>query len=218
MMRTKVAIVILLLSLASHSFGAEITGTCYITFFGTSTLHDFIGTVRSRPFTVHFAENPDVGKVIPAVAVDVAVSEIDTDNGKRDKKLRKMFQSDAFPFIHGEMTDIQPDKLRGEMEGSENGDTTIDLKLKIREVEQAIPVRISNFRQYKQKISFDMEFPVSIAAYGLKPPAPLFGIIRVGDRVDVKITFDLEGRAEQIFGDDRKVQGGSADVGVDPQH
>lgn len=200
------------------AWGGEIRGTCYVTFFGTSTLHDFTGTVRSRPFTIIFKNDDSSKNVIPIVTVDVPVDDIDTDNGKRDKKMRKMFQSDRFPLIRGEMRNIPPISLRDEMERSEKGDATVDLTLKIRDVERVIPVRISNFREYTHQISFDMEFPVSLDAYGLKPPAPLFGLIRVADRVDVKITFDLEVIPAELFGRENQIQGGSHHAGVAPQH
>lgn len=217
-MKTKVAAALLLLSLASHSYAGESKGTCYITFLGTSTLHDFTGTVRSNPFTINIEGNPGSEKIIRWVAVDVPVNKIDTDNKKRDKKLRKMFQSDTFPLIHGMMKEIHPDKLREELQASKNGAVTMDLSLKIRDIERLIPVRIGNYREYDQQISFNMEFPVSLKAYNLKPPAPLFGLIRVGDRVDVKITFDLEVIPAELFGRENQTQGGSHYAGVAAPH
>jgi hypothetical protein len=41
-------------------------------------------------------------------------------------------------------------------------------------------------------VTFDMEFPVSLKEYDLKPPAPFFGAIRVGDRIVVHAAFRLE--------------------------
>ncbi|NIS74812.1 MAG: hypothetical protein GTO08_05945 [Deltaproteobacteria bacterium] len=217
-MRTKVATLLLLLSLASLSHGSERTGTCFITFFATSTFHDFTGTVRSLPFTVIPDDDPGGGKVIRKVAVDVPVDGIDTDNGKRNRQLRKMFDRDTFPLIHGEVRNIRPDRLRKEMKSSERGETIAELNLNIREVEQAIAVRVSNFRDYPQQISFDLEFPVSLAANGLKPPSPLFGLIRVGDRVEVKVTCDLEVRPADIFSQESEIHEGEGDAGVAAQH
>ena len=212
------ATLLLLLSLASLSHGGERTGTCFITFFATSTLHDFTGTVRSLPFTVIPDDDPGGGKVIRKVAVDVPVDGIDTDNGKRDRQLRKTFDHDTFPLIHGEMRNIRPDRLRIEMESSERGETTTELNLKIRDVEQVITVRVSNFRENTQQISFDLEFPVSLSAYGLKPPSPLFGLIRVRDRVEVKVTCDLEVRPADIFSLGSEIHEGEGDAGVAAQH
>jgi polyisoprenoid-binding protein YceI len=204
-MRTAIVITLLLL-LWSPSWALDIRGTCYITFLGTSTLHDFTGTVRSKPFTVSLTEGERSGNFIHRVEVEVPVDEIDTDNKKRDKKLRKMFQSDQFPGIHGMIKEIRPDKLRKELQARQNGAVTMDLTLKIRDIDRVIPVNIGNYREYGQQISFSMEFPVSLKAYNLKPPAPLFGLIRVGDRINVKITFDLEIKPAELFSQKENVQ------------
>lgn len=190
----------LFLALSSPAWANEIRGTCFVTFSATSTLHDFTGTVRSEPFAVALSGKGTGERTIQIVEVSVPVNEIDTANEKRDKELREMFQSDSFPSIRGVVRNIHPYEIWQEMRSSKSRETTLLLTLKIRDIEQNIESRLANLREYGEQISFDMEFPVSLKAYGLKPPSLFFGLVRVGDTVTVKITFDLEGNPDEIFG------------------
>lgn len=170
----------------------EWKGTCEIRFLGTSTLHDFGGTVRCQPFTVILAEGADGRKVIPGVEIAVPVEEMDTKNGKRDKMMREMFQYDKFPHIRAIGKELDPDKIRQDMRKGSNAKETVEFTLKIRGIEHAIRADLSNLRETPERVSFEAEFPVSLKEYDLKPPAPFFGVIRVGDKVSVKAAVNLE--------------------------
>jgi polyisoprenoid-binding protein YceI len=73
-----------------------------------------------------------------------------------------------------------------------NGKGTVEITLKIREIEQRIQATVSNLRETPGRLSFDVEFPVSLKTYNLKPPSPFFGAIRVGDKIAVNAAFRLE--------------------------
>lgn len=191
-MRTRNA-VILLLALVSPAGAAEsLKGECEIQFFATSTLHDFTGTVRCQPFAVDLVGGAGGGKIIPGVEIAVPVEEIDTTNKKRDRQMREMFQYDKFPHIRGTTKDLGPERIRQEIRNGPNATGTVEFTLKIRETERTVRAVVSNLRETGERVTFDVEFPVSLKEYGLKPPAPFFGAIRVGDRITVHVAFRLK--------------------------
>lgn len=190
-MRTRIA-VILLLTLVSSARAEPLKGECEIRFLATSTLHDFTGTVRCQPFTVDLVDGAGGGKIIPGVEIAVPVEEMDTKNKKRDRQMREMFQYDKFPHIRAAAKGLDPDRLRKEIGSGPNAKGTVEFTLKIRETEHTIRAAVSNLRESGERVTFDIEFPVSLKEYGLKPPSPFFGVIRVGDRITVHAAFRLE--------------------------
>lgn len=190
-MRTRIT-AILLLALVSSAKAENLKGNCAIRFLGTSTLHDFAGTARCQPFSVNLSGGADGRMVLRGVEIAVPVAEMDTKNKKRDKQMRKMFESDQFPRIRAALSTLDPDKIRQEMRKDPNGKGTVEFTLKIRDIEHGIRAAVSNLRETPGWVSFDVEFPVSLKTYNLNPPAPFFGAIRVGDKVDVNAAFRLE--------------------------
>lgn len=174
-----IVLLVLLLS-ASPAPGEEIRGTCNLRFLGVSTLHDFSGTVRCRPFQASLLRNPDGGTGIPVVEVDVPVDEMDTENGSRDERMREMFQSDRFPRIHGTVKEIDVDRIRKEGGGS----ASFDLALRIRDAERNVRATVTNLREEENRVGFDVKFSVSLEEFGLEAPSFL-GIFRVRDKVTV---------------------------------
>ncbi|PLX93774.1 MAG: hypothetical protein C0619_04035 [Desulfuromonas sp.] len=86
-------IFLLFLSLSSSVIAASYQGTCSITFQGSSTLHDFEGKDSCQPFIVNEKDG-----VLGVPELAVAVSGMDTDNSRRDKKMHAMFEVEAFPL------------------------------------------------------------------------------------------------------------------------
>jgi polyisoprenoid-binding protein YceI len=177
--------------LAASARAGEIQGTCSLRFAGVSTLHDFTGTVRCQPFSADLVTDPDGGTRIPRVEVDVQVREMDTGNRTRDGQMREMFQGDRYPVIHGTVREIDVDGIRREIGKEAGGKAFFDLTLRIRDVERTVHAAVTNFREEGSRVGFDLEFPISLADFGLEAPSFL-GIFRVRDKVAVTGNVRLE--------------------------
>ena len=169
---------------------ATIGGACDLAFLLTSTLHDVSGTARCLPFTAVLARDAAGRQAIPTVEVEVPVAEMDTRNNSRDVQMREMFRSDRFPRIHAAAHDVDVERLRVEIGKGREGNASIDLLLRIRDVERKVRATASNLKESGERVTFDLEFPVSLGEFDLKAPSVL-GIIRVGDKVSVKANFAL---------------------------
>ena len=169
---------------------ATIRGACDVAFLVTSTLHDVPGSARCLPFEAVLARDPAGRQVIPTVEVDVPVTGMDTRNTTRDGKMREMFLAERFPRIHAATRDVDVERLRVELGKGREGKAPLDLLLRIRDVERKIRATASNLKETGDRVTFDLEFPVSLGEFNLKPPSVL-GIIRVGDKVSVKAAFTL---------------------------
>jgi hypothetical protein len=169
---------------------ATIRGACDVAFLVTSTLHDFPGSARCLPFEAVLARDAAGNLIIPIVEVEVPVAGMETRNKSRDGQMREMFRSERFPRIHAAAHDVDVERLRGEIGKGREGDASIDLLLRIREVERKIRAIASNLKESGDRVTFDLEFPVSLGEFDLKAPSVL-RVIRVGDKVSVKATFTL---------------------------
>lgn len=181
-MKTAWAAVASLLALAAPAWSAEIRGECDNRFLADSTLHDFAGKVRCLPFSARLIMGPNGGTVIPSVEVEIPVDEMDTGNGDRDAQMREMFQSDRFPRIRGTVREVDVDAVRRAM--AQKGKAVLELALRIRDVERKVPATVTGLAEKEGRVEFDIEFPISLKDFGLKPPRFLF--IRVHDRVEVR--------------------------------
>ncbi len=169
---------------------ATIRGECDIAFLATSTLHDVSGSARCLPFAAVLARDAEGRRIIPAVEVDVPVAAMETGNKTRDGQMRKMFRSDRYPRIRGAAHDVDVERLRGGIGKDRAGDASIDLLLRIRDVERKVRATVSNLKETGNRVTFDLGFPVSLGEFNLEAPSVL-GFIRVGDKVSVKATFTL---------------------------
>jgi len=183
-------VVPLLLLAAASAFAGEVRGTCDIRFQGTSTLHDFPGKGACIPFNASMVRDAAGRAVLPAVEVEVPVDGMDTGNRSRDGQMREMFQADRFPRIRASVRDVDVDRLREAMGKDPEGKAPLDLLLRIRDVERKVRATAGSLKETGDRAVFALEFSVSLEEFGLKPPSVL-GIIRVGDKVSVKATFDL---------------------------
>jgi len=175
---------------AAEPAPATIRGACDVAFLVTSTLHDVSGSARCLPFATDLTRDAAGRQVIPSVDVDVPVAGMDTRNKSRDGQMREMFRSDRFPRIHAAARDVDIDRLRGELGKGGEGKAPLELLLRIRDVERKVRATAGNLKESGERVTFDLEFPVSLGEFDLKPPSVL-GIIRVGDKVSVKATFTL---------------------------
>jgi hypothetical protein len=169
---------------------ARFRGACDIAFLVTSTLHDFPGSARCLPFEAVLALDAAGRQVIPSVEVEVPVAGMDTRNKSRDGQMREMFRSERFPRIHAAAQDVYVERLRVEIGKGREGIASIDLLLRIRDVERKVRATASNLKESGVGVTFDLEFPLSLREFDLKAPSVL-GFVRVGDKVSVKATFAL---------------------------
>ncbi len=183
---------LLVLAIAAPARGAAWRGECNVRFHGTSTLHDFAGDARCRPFEID-VETPAEGKgIIPRAEVAVPTAGMETGNRSRDGQMRKMFQSDIYPDVRAVFGRIDPEKIRQELRGGPGGRVPLDFTLTIRDIARPVHGVAGNLRESGGAVTFDVDYDVSLSDYRLVPPSPFFGLVRVGDKVTVRTTVRLE--------------------------
>jgi len=90
-------IFLLLFALCSGLQAEVWTGTSDVRFKGSSTLHDFEGTVRAVPLEVTVTAGQG-GRIVSATS-GVEVKRMSTDHPDRDKNMWAMFNAAAFRFL-----------------------------------------------------------------------------------------------------------------------
>lgn len=176
----------ILLILPVSALAIDYQGRCSVLFQVSSTLHDFDGKGSCLPFSV----NEDAG-VMAMSELNVAISGLDTDNVKRDKQMRKMFDVDTYPLIKGSIGPVSLGEIRKALNESDDSAVEVVFQLKIRDIEKPVTASLQNIVETEAKITADLVFTLSLADYQLKPPSVFF-IIRVGDSVKVTTSFSLE--------------------------
>lgn len=190
-MRPPITVLLLFLALIAPVSAKELSGTCTVTFIGSSTLHDFDGTATCNPFalTVNAAPSgePQLGPVVLTVPVAVMSTGID----RRDRTMRAMFESELFPLITGRLADVPLVELRRQIHESAKNGSEFTMLLHIRNVEQPIKARVSRLVDTTESFSVDLEFTLSLAMFRLEAPTVL-GFIRVADAVKVKVNVQFD--------------------------
>jgi polyisoprenoid-binding protein YceI len=138
---------------------------------------------------VTLGEKMDTARVEDGQGIRVAVTGMDTDNRKRDAKMREMFDCDRFPYVRGIFPIFNPRQLAEKLLAAREG-TPLAFDLTIRDITRHIEARVMHFQEDENEITFELDFDVSLQDYHLKPPSVL-GIIGVGDTVMVKAPFRL---------------------------
>jgi polyisoprenoid-binding protein YceI len=176
----------LLLAFFTRSAAAlDVAGSCSVSFFGTSTLHDFEG---SAPCALLSIEAPDATGRHRARA-EVAVAQMDTGIASRDAKMRAMFDAERHPHISASFDAIDPAALRAQAPGA------LRFRLSIHGVEREVTPTISEWRETpNERAHFRATFDVALSDFGLEAPVAL-GFVRVGDRVKVSVDVHLNARA-----------------------
>jgi len=178
-----------LISSSAPAATTKAQATALIGFSGSSTLHDFEGTAATRPFFALLSHGSADDRLEFSAKAELNVLDMSTQNNKRDKNMFKMLEQSRFDTITGTLSNV-PINLTGV--------SAATLHLKIREVEQDVPVSISDWVQEGEQASFTMTFPVSLKAFKLKGPSVL-GLIRVADTVQVEcaVQINLNASAEE---------------------
>ncbi len=189
-MRLTFLLIMALVLSTAPALALELRGECRVHFTGSSTLHDFDGTGNCEPFVLRTTETAGGKAVVPETVLTVAVAGMQTGNASRDEKMRQMFGADRFPVIAGVLDGAPLAELRRQLHEANRGAQSLPLRLRIRDVEVPASIRVTQLVDDAGGLSFDLEFPVSLAACRLEPPSVL-GLIRVADEVRVKISLSL---------------------------
>lgn len=170
------------LAATAGSEGA-LQGRCTAGFAGTSSLHDFAGTVESRPFAWAQRRNVVDGHRRVDGGLDFDVGAMTTGLRRRDENMRRMFDASAFPVIRASVDDADLDAARASCK--------LPVRVRIRNVEHEVVARLTDWTERDGGIAFTATVPLSLAAFELKAPRALVGMIRVGDRVEVTARIEL---------------------------
>ena len=185
----RLLIVVIVLLMHVGLAGAETyDGNCAIRFFGDSTLHGFEGKAACEPFSLVREQEAEL---IHQPMITVRVASMDTDNGSRDKKMRKMFDSQNYPVIEGDFADLDPEKVLQQMQAAGEQPGQLPFKLKIRDQVQPVAAKVYDLQVSPEAITFTLKFAVSLKSFSLEAPGVL-GIIRVADQVDVEVDATLQ--------------------------
>ncbi len=176
----------------SPAVAAAWSGTCEVRFRGTSTLHDFTGHVACQPFRLGVDPAAGGGTVIPGAEVAAVADDMDTGNRTRDRQMRETLQSGAFPRIRATFGPIDPQSFRREIRRSRDATVPLDFTLTIRDVSRPVHGVAGGFREAGADVTFDVRYAVSLSDFRLPPPRALFGLVRVGDTIDVTTTVHLD--------------------------
>lgn len=160
-------------------------GKAGIVFEGTSTLHDWGGKVSAEPFQVLVTLDAAGKPKRVRADVSVAAAQMDTAEVKRDENMRKAMKVAEHPLIQA-VIDAPADKIAPDLKAPAQLPLTLTLLGK----PQQITGTIRNFRRDGGKVTFDLEFPVSMKASGIRVPSVLL-FIRVGDGVKVRASVTL---------------------------
>ncbi|SHK35521.1 YceI family protein [Rhodothermus profundi] len=146
---------------------------------GTSTLHDWTCTVTDWQGTVSLETFGDSVWVQAAVVV-VPVTALACGNGAMDRKLRRALKADVYPEIRFVLTQVDsveriPEGYRLYVQG----------QLTVAGAERAVRLQVLA-RAEKAGWRFQGMLPLSMRAFGIKPPTAMLGVLRTGDQVVVR--------------------------------
>ncbi|MES2598200.1 MAG: YceI family protein [Verrucomicrobiota bacterium] len=162
------------------------SGTAEITFSGTSTLHDWAGKVSAKPFTTTVSLD-EAGKPTRVQAtVAVAAAQMDTAEPKRDENMRKAMKAVDYPLISAVI-----DASAGSIASDSKTPALLPMTLTLLGKSQKITGVVSRYQRQEGKVTFDLDFPVSMKASDISVPSVLL-FIRVGDVVKVHATVTLQ--------------------------
>jgi polyisoprenoid-binding protein YceI len=144
--------------------------TATVRFVGTSTLHDFAGELPSQPFVLVISNGAW------SAEADVLAGSMATGSEGRDRNMHRMLNTNDHPRLRGKVVSAPVPSAAG---------TNAMLNLKIQNRQFDLPVRVTDWRESAEEITFHAAWEVSLKQYGLKPPSVL-AVIRVGDIVRIE--------------------------------
>jgi hypothetical protein len=175
----------LLGSLAQADTTQSWSGKADITFEGTSTLHNWGGKVSAKPFQTQVTLDAEGKPKRVQAEVIVEAAKMDTAEPKRDENMRKAMKVTEHPLIQA-MIDVPADQIAADLKTP----TQLPMTLTLLGKPQQITGTIRQFQRKDGKVTFDLDFPVSMKASGISVPSVLL-FIRVGDGVKVHASVTL---------------------------
>jgi hypothetical protein len=161
-------------------------GAAAIQFHGTSTLHDWSGTVNAQPFLTTVLMDASSQPTALKAHVEVKAVDMDTKEAKRDENMRKAMRVVDFPLVAGDLDTT----FASLSSGSSMAPRKLPFQLSIMGKKQKVEGVVSNWKQKDDKASFDVDFDLSLKACGITVPAVML-VIRVGDTVKVHVNVTL---------------------------
>jgi polyisoprenoid-binding protein YceI len=190
----KSAMLLLLLAATAQAQNASptnvVTGSCRVTFEGTSTLHAFAGEIASMPLNVVVHGAPDQPRTVHCELI-IPVTSLTTRHKKRDRNMYAMFRADQFPKLHLRAAGVPLAALNPGEEGVAEP-PRIPLGIEIGNVTNRIDARVVNRRVVDPGQEFDLECEISLSLFGLQRPSAMLGTVRVGDVVKVRARVKLD--------------------------
>ncbi len=183
---------------AATAWAADLNGSCQVRFFASSTLHDFEGIGRCQPFAVDLDAGEKTASLEKPGAILVPVLSMDTDNRRRDRQMREMFDSEQYPQIRGTIPPFDPFRIAAHLASAPPQGALLEFELRIRDISHRVQARALNFQETAGEISFDLEFPLSLKQYQLEPPT-ILGFIRVDDRLQVRVALKLRKTQPELW-------------------
>ena len=117
--------------------------------------------------------------------VIVDAMKMDTAEPKRDDNMRKAMKASDYPLIKAELA-VPAEAIASDLKTP----TQLPMKLTLLGKPQSIVGTVRHFQRKQGKVTFDLDFPVSMKASGISVPSVLF-FIRVGDGVKVRASVTL---------------------------
>jgi polyisoprenoid-binding protein YceI len=169
---------------------AAVRGWYTVSFQATTTLQSFSGTLPPVAFEAQPVPDPVSGKQTWNADLGVPVVEMTTENDHRDRTMNEMLDSATFPRITALLRNVDPDALHGAVGGGGAASQTLPFELTIRNVTQPIVGKVSNWEEGGGQATFEVDFDVSLAQFGLEPPTA-FLYIHIDDRVAVHVAVSV---------------------------
>jgi hypothetical protein len=171
-------------ALFSANAQGDYRGSVDITFSGRSTLHGFEGSGNSERFTLSLTLDSSAGDTLLNATIKVPGEALATDNEGLNKNMYKTIETQTYPIITAWLNEIPLQHLRPSK-------SAFQFRLKVRDITNTINASVSNLAVSSDSLVFKVAFDFSIAAYELKPPQPVFGLIKMHDIMNITARFRL---------------------------
>lgn len=157
-------------------------GSSKIEILGTSNLHAWeCSTTKFQTSIEVPAASKEIGKDVQAIVAEVPVKQIDCEHRGMAGNLQKAMHADQNPTVKFRMTGYQ-----AAPQG--NGfNATIKGSLTINGVEKPIEMKAMVTPDEKGNVTAVASVPIRTPDYGVQPVSALFGRIKTGEMVTVKV-------------------------------